>query len=186
MMLGIIKRNFRNMTLDAHVTLYKALVRSHLEYAEAVWAPYRKEDIENVERVQMRATKMFFGNKNMSYEQRLKKLDLPTLRFRRLRGDMIEVYKLSHGIYDACVKLRYAPKSVTRGNSLRLESHHVRYNLRKFSFGNRVTSIWNSLPEDVVSAPTVNSFKNRLDKHWLHQCMRFDWRSELEGTGNRS
>ena len=46
MMLGIVKRNFRNMTLDAHVTLYKALVRSHLEYAGAVWSPYKKEDME--------------------------------------------------------------------------------------------------------------------------------------------
>ena len=122
----------------------------------------------------------------MSYEQRLKKLDLPTLRFRRLRGDMIEVYKLTHGIYNAGINLKYAPKSITRGNSLRLETQHVRYDLRKYNFGIRITGVWNSLPEDVVTAPTVNSFKGRLDRHWLHQSMRFDWRSELEGTGNRS
>ena len=184
--IGIIKRNFKNMTLDAHVALYKSLVRSHLEYAEAVWSPYKKEDIENIEKVQMRATKMFFGNKHMSYEQRLRKLKLPTLKFRRIRGDIIETYKFVHGIYDKSFPLDFALQSGTRGNIFKLSTEHIRYDLRKYSFCHRIVGVWNSLPQHVVTAPSVDSFKNRLDKFWMHQNVMYDWTVDLSGTGSRS
>ena len=69
--------------------LYKAIVKSQLEYAVSVWCPYRKEDILRIEKVQMRATKLVSSVKNLSYTDRLKKLKLPTLKFRRIRGNMI-------------------------------------------------------------------------------------------------
>ena len=99
-MLGIIKRNFNKMPPKTSVMLYKSLVRSHLEYAGAVWSPHLKRDIELLEKVQMRATRAFCQNRSLSYEDRLRSLKLPTLKFRRLRGDMIEIYKITHGIYD--------------------------------------------------------------------------------------
>lgn len=174
------------MSLEAHVALYKSLVRPHLEYAESVWSPYRKEDIENIERVQMRATKMFFGNKNMSYEQRLRKLKLPTLKLRRIRGDIIETYKFVHGIYDKTISLNFAPHSVTRGSTLRLNIEHVGHDLRKYSFCHRIAGVWNSLPQHVVTAPSVDSFKHRLDQFWLHQPVMYDWTVDMVGTGSRS
>ena len=70
--------------------LYKTIVRSHMEYAHAVWNPYMKSQIRDIEAVQRRATKQVPGLKDLSYEERLQKLNLPTLKFRRLRGDMIE------------------------------------------------------------------------------------------------
>ena len=60
------------------------------------------------------------------------------------------------------------------------------YDLRKFSFTNRVIPIWNSLPNQVVCAQTVNSFKNRLDKFWSDQEVLYDYKSDLHGIGNRS
>ena len=69
-MLGMIKRNFKNLTTEAYLLLYKCLVRSHLEYAEAVWSPYRVKDIEKIERVQMRAVKFITRNNGQSYEDR--------------------------------------------------------------------------------------------------------------------
>ena len=71
------------------VLIYKHLVRSHLEYNNSVWAPYRKSDIDKLEKVQKRATKMIQGMGNFKYPERLRKLELLTLAYRRNRGDMI-------------------------------------------------------------------------------------------------
>ena len=57
----------------------------------------------------------------------------------------------------------------TRGNTYKLIQHHCYYDLRKFNFTNRVIPVWNSLPNHVVSADTINTFKNRLDKFWSDQ-----------------
>jgi len=49
----------------------------------------------------------------------------------------------------------------------------------------RITNVWYSLPFSVVTAPSVNSFKNRLNNHWASQELRYDWEAELSGTGSR-
>jgi len=97
--LGLIYRNFKYMSSDTFVMLYKTLVRSHLEYANCVWSPYRQMNIEKIERVQMRATRMVQQLNNSSYEARLRRLNLPTLKYRRLRGDMIQVHNIVSGKY---------------------------------------------------------------------------------------
>ena len=71
----------------------------------------------------------------------------------------------------------------TRGNSLKIANRRCNYNLQKYSFSIRITNVWNSLPFSVVTAPSVNSFKNRLDKHWALQELKYDWETELSGTG---
>ena len=87
--LGVIRRNFNYMSPDIFCLLYKSIVRSHLEYASSVWNPHSKEDIEALEKVQRRATNLVKTIKHLNYEDRLKKLKLPTLKYRRLRGDLI-------------------------------------------------------------------------------------------------
>ena len=71
--------------------LYKSLVRSHLEYANSVWYPKRSTDLDKLERVQKRATtcKLIPELSNKPYKDRLMALNLPTLKYRRYRGDMI-------------------------------------------------------------------------------------------------
>ena len=71
------------------MSLYKTLGRSRLEYANYVWNPYLIKDL-----VQMRATELVIKLKHLKYKERLERLKLPTLRYRRIRGDMIEVYKI--------------------------------------------------------------------------------------------
>jgi hypothetical protein len=186
--LGLINRHFRHMTTETFVLLYKSMVRSKLEYAHSVWNPYMKGDIEKLERVQMRATKMIRGLKHLSYIDRLKALNLPTLRYRRQRGDMIEVYKIINGYYDNFRPFSPVEPSrySTRGNSKRLLFKRCRYDLRKYNFTNRVVGIWNSLPETVVKSRTVNAFKAGLDRHWRDQEQFYDWTMEVHGTGSRS
>jgi len=90
----------------------------HVEYANSVWNPYKKGDIEEIEKVQKRATKLIKGLKKLSYEERLRKLRLPTPKYRRIRGDMIEVYKVITGKYDSSVSIQIPTneESFTRGN----------------------------------------------------------------------
>ena len=92
--LGMIKRTFSNFDSEVVLQLYKALVRPHLEYCIQVWRPYLKKDIELLEKVQRRATKLVPTLRNKSYEERNKCLGLTILETRRLRGDLIEVFKI--------------------------------------------------------------------------------------------
>lgn len=86
-LVGVIKRSFTYMTERIFLLLYKALVRPHLEYAQPIWKPYLRRQINTLESVQRRATKVVPALKDLPYPQRLQQLRLPTLAFRRLRGD---------------------------------------------------------------------------------------------------
>jgi ribonuclease P/MRP protein subunit RPP40 len=187
-MLGIIKRNFKFLSVDTFVLLYKAMVRSHLDYCSSVWAPYKKKDIDALERVQKRATKLIKGFNKLTYYERLKKCCLPTLTYRRHRGDMIETFKILSGVYDSDIvpKMELSLEYRTRGNSLKLKANRSKYDLRKYFFTNRVVNIWNSLPDAVVLSKSVNFFKNNLDKFWSNQDVLFHYRSDLTGIGSRS
>ena len=120
----------------------------------------------------------------MPYRERLLRPQLHTIKFRRTRGDMIEVFKILTGKYDIQVSsaLGRSIYGGTRGHSLKLNTVRSKYDLRKYSFTNRIVNICNSLPEDIVGTDSVNSFKNRLDKCWKNEGMYFNYESELTGT----
>jgi len=122
-MLVIIKHNFKHLTLQLFTMLYKNMVRSHLDYCSSGWSPYMKKDIEALEKVQKRATKILPQLKHMNYSDRHKACKLPTLHYRRIQGDMIETYKILTGKYDieTAPSLVGVCSSVTRGHSLRLQ-----------------------------------------------------------------
>ena len=147
--------------------LYTALVRPHLEYGNVVWHPYLRKDIDMLEAVQHRATRMIPGFAKLSYDERLR-IDLPTLEYRRLRGDAIETYKFLTGKYtDYDPEFLPLHKSVgvtTRGHHLKLVKRECRGKLRSNFFSFRVVNIWNSLPEEVVMSNNVNCFKGRFDR----------------------
>ena len=90
-MFGLIRRNIVYREKELIIPLYKTIVRPHLEYCIQTWRPYRKKDIDILERVQ-RATKMIQKLRNISYEMHLNECGLTTLETRRLRGDQIEVF----------------------------------------------------------------------------------------------
>ena len=125
---------------------------------------------------------MLPGMKDMSYEERLKELKLPTLKFRRLRGDLIETFKILQNIYDKRVTggmFELCENTITRGHSLKIVKHRCRLDIRKYFYTNRVIDVWNSLPEEVVRSKTVNSFKNRIDKHFKNQPVVYDLNAQL-------
>ena len=95
---------------------------------------------------------------------------------------MIETYKILHGHYDQnCVpNLQLAKDSITRGHSLRLYKASVYTSVRAHSFTCRVVNPWNALPEQVVKALSINSFKNRLESHWANISILYDYQAEVE------
>ena len=185
--MAVIRRSFVSLNGVNFVPLYKSLVRSHLEYASCIWSPYKKKHIEAIERVQRRATKQLPGMKDLPYPERLKILKLPTLVYRRARGDMIETYKLLHdkyyGEYSQLVKLHasHISKEGTRGHSFKLCQEGSKLNLRRQSFPVRITKVWNQLPNSVVTAPNVNTFKNRLDRHWRVEDFLYNHEAPVPG-----
>ena len=119
----------------------------------------------------MHATKLVISIKNLIYKDRLKRLKLPTLKYRRITCDMIEVHKILTKKYDSKVNLflEKHQDSITRGHSLKLVNKRCHYDLRKLIFAPRIVNIWNNLSETVISADTTDTFKRRLDKFWKHQ-----------------
>jgi hypothetical protein len=165
--LGQIKRTIKNKTKDVIVRLYKALVRPKLEYCVQAWSPYLKKDKDKLEKVQHRATKMIHELKNKNYKERLAETRLTTLEERRIRGDLIETFKMIKGLSNVNYRDFFTIVSTnkTRGHSLKLEKQRARLDLRKYTFSHRVVNEWNKLPDHVVKAESVNSFKNRYDNY---------------------
>ena len=132
--------------------LYKSIVRPILGFCGAVWNPHLVKQIKSLESVQRRATKLVPVIKHLSYKDRLTALKLPTLEYRRKRGDTILTYKILKGQVDTNPSLFFKMNnnSRTRGHELKLFKSRSCLDLRKYVFFNRIVEDWNNLPNSVI------------------------------------
>jgi len=140
-----------------------------MEYCVKAWSPHLAKDIQTLEKVQRSATKLVSSLKKLSYEARLNKLGLLTIEKWRIRGDLIETYKIINGMENVKINQFFEFSNIgyiLRGHNKKLLINRSRLNTRTFFFSNRIARHWNNLTQEVVNAPSVNSFKNRLDQHW--------------------
>ena len=167
-MIGRIRQTFTYMNKYIFKKVYPSLVRTHMEYAVQAWSPQLKKDINILEKVQQRATRLVPELGGLSYSERLTELDLTTLETRRFRGDLIEVFKIVHGFDNLDRSQFFKFKSEvhsydTTGHSLCIFQKSYNRLVRRGFFDTRVIDGWNSLPEKVVNSQSLSSFKRALD-----------------------
>jgi len=145
------------------VSLYKTLVRPHVEYCVSAWSPYYKKDKELLVKVQRRFSKMINNVEGLSYEERLRCLNLWTLEERRNRQDLIEVFKIFQGkSIIGFEELFVLDKNSngTIGHNLKLSKARCTRDCWKHFFSNRVVNRWNKLDKQIVGASSLKVFKN--------------------------
>ena len=147
-MLGIIRRAYTLLDGPTLTKLYTSLIRPLLEYSNVAWT-------------------LVPSLTNYSYEDRLGILNLPSLYYRRARGDMIETWKYLHRQYHVNqMPLQRDTNTTTRGHSTKLRKERCLKRQRRNFFRHRVVNRWNMLADNIVTSPSVNIFKNRLDAFW--------------------
>ena len=101
----------------------------------------------------------------MSYGDRLRYLKLHSLKGRRVKGDLIQVYKILKNLDEVDKEiLLMSNYGITRNQGDKLRKRYSKTNIRKYTFSNREVEEWNALPYDIKNSPTLNTFKNRIDK----------------------
>lgn len=175
--LAIVHKTFNFTDNHMFLALYKSLIRPVIEYGNTIWGPHYALDQQNIEKIQRRATRALAGLQDISYTDRLRILGLPSLQYRRLRGDMILLYRLVNndiGV-DFSDFFTISSSTVTRGHMYKLYKPHATTRARHNFFSIRSVNSWNSLPDYVVTAQSLDVFKNQLDNFFSDQMTQIDF-----------
>ena len=159
-----IRRNFSYIDKRAFCLLYNQRVRPHLDHGMAACPPSTSADSKLLEAVQSKATALVFGLKNLNSEERRRKLGLMKLEERRERGDLIEVFKILKGHTRIDPSLFWEVREARNGARLVKELAVNGKKQRQTFFSYRVIQKWNLLPAEVKTAPSLDSFKSKLDE----------------------
>ena len=172
----MIRRSFEFIDAGMFISLYKSIVRPILEYGNCIWNPIYKGQSVKIENVQRRATKLIPDLINLSYQERLKYLNIPSLKYRRKRGDLIQIFKIVHGIDNISTSLffTFSQNSNTRGDKYKIFVNRYQSNIRQHTLIRRSVHDWNNLSFNTKDSETVNQFKSLLDKDLVHLMFEFD------------
>ncbi|GAB0204074.1 hypothetical protein GRJ2_002873000 [Grus japonensis] len=162
--LGCIKSSVTSRSREVILPLYSALVRPHLEYCVQLWGPQYRRDMELLERVQRRATKLIRGLEHLSSEDRLR-VGVVQPGGKEAPGRCNCDLPVPEGAYRKAGEGLFIRECSdrTRGNEFKLKEGRFRLDVRKKFFTVRVVRHWTRLPREVVEAPSLEVFKARLD-----------------------
>ena len=163
---SLIYRSFRSLNVVNLKRAFITYVRPLLEYASPVWSPSHIYLINEIESVQRSFTKRLPGMRTLSYSDRLDRLELQTLEYRRLIADLVLYHNIVHGLSCINVTSFFTPSnnSSLRGHDFRFLIPISKLDIRRHFFAHRSINAWNSLPASVVSATSVFAFKRSLYK----------------------
>lgn len=163
--LYVIKRAFTRLTFKTWIGLFACYVRPIMEYCGSVWSAELIRDRKLLEGLQRKATRMWFNCARPDYEERLRLACLTSFEKRKLRGDLIITFRILKFNFGGLDEMFAVNEDIRlRGHSLKLRRENFKSRCRQHFLSNRIFSVWNSLPADVVCAGSVNSFKARLDQ----------------------
>jgi hypothetical protein len=172
---SLIFRSFKCRDRGFLIAMLKVYVLSLFNHCSVLYNPYHKRDIMLLESVQRRYTKRIPGMQDVPYTTRLQELGLQTLERLRLEIDLCHCYKIINGLENLTFGDFFEfSTNTTRSNGRKLFKHRCRTDTRKHFFTNRVIDPWNSLPENVVNAPSIFSFKKRLRQCDLSRFLKYD------------
>ena len=167
---GWIVRTIVSREAKVLLKIYKQIVRPNLEYASTVWNPQNIGQTQTLEKVQRKITRLILG-KTIQYEERLKLLNLPTLKWRRHYLDLLRVYEILHGDDTIRSELFVLNSEVSCANLRRhnfaLHGQTIHSNTLKHHFANRIITSWNSLPTEIVLLSSFSLFKTKLKNYLL-------------------
>ena len=173
--LYVLKRCFRGLSPNCFCALYKSFVRPHLEFCSPVWNPQLVSLSDSIESVQRLATRSVPAVRNLSYSDRLRSLGLSTLKYRRLREDLITMYKINHSENRIRQSLSFKNSDPrTRGHVFSIFKENMQNKPRRGFLTQRVCGCWNSLPSKIVQAVSLNEFKSLLETHFKSLPLKYD------------
>ncbi len=162
--LALIKRTFKFLNPSTFLTLYKSLVRPHLEFCSPVWNNDLKFFSNELEKVQKLATRYVTSLRGLKYSDRLRKLKISTLKYRRLREDIICIFRICKTDFLKNSLITFKPNAGTRGHGLALAKRRLRTKQAKQFLINRIHGVWNSFPSEFAEINSLNSLKNYIEK----------------------
>ena len=163
-----IRRNFTCIDKRAFCLLYNQRIRPHLDHGMAACPPSTSAESKILEGVQSKATALVHGLKHLNSEERRRILGLMKLEERRERGDLIEVFKILTGL-TRIDPAKFWEVRDGRGGARLVKERAVNGRRQRHSFSYRVVQRWNLLPTELKTAPSLESFKNRLDELILNR-----------------
>ena len=137
-------------------------VRPLLEFSSSLWNSGFLQDLSSIESVQRKWTKRIYTLSELSYNERLQHLGMYSMKGRLVRQDLIQIWKIMHGKSPLLSHLFVLQDTITRGHDFKIFISRFHTDVRKRFFSVRTIETWNSLPQNVVAAPSLNSFKTRL------------------------
>ena len=185
----MLQRSFVHLDKDMFKHLFTSIIRPHLEYGAPIWNPNSQKLIVMIENVQRRASRQIPGLSHLTYQERLEAMKVLTLQYRRYRGGMIEMFKLSPDLYNKETisyfldfRHRHTRKLNFGGHQFNLYKESCKKDAKRYSLKCRITNQWNNLPEAIAATPSLNTIKNRLDKLWECDGVMFDPDVDLYAT----